>query len=107
MKSATIKEAKERLEELIEAARSGEPVEITDDGQPVVSLTPSVPGAGLASASGEVDESRDAIVRRLESAGVVHRNPRMPDAQLLEKWGLSDDAIGLLQALLDEREENM
>jgi prevent-host-death family protein len=95
MKTATIDEAKEQLEDLIAAARAGETVEITDAGSPVVALMALKPN----------NEDRETVINRLENAGLVRRNPRMPDADLLARWGLSESAIGLLESLLDEREE--
>lgn len=85
MRTATVAEAKERLEELIAAARAGETVEIRDaDG--VVALAPQ-----LHKATGE-----PAPVR----------NPRLPAPETLEEWGVSGAALKVLTALLDEREES-
>jgi prevent-host-death family protein len=84
MRTATIAEAKERLEELIAAARAGERVEIVDDGETVVALVP------------------DAAT----SAVKAPRNPRMPSPEALAKLGITGEAELLLQALLDEREES-
>lgn len=100
MKTATIEEAKERLEELIAAARAGERVEITDEGETVASLL------GAAAGTNGPGVTREQTVQRLEADGLLKHNPRMPSLRALEESGLSEAAIGLLRALLDEREES-
>jgi len=85
MRTATVAEAKERLEELIAAARAGETVEIRDaDG--VVALAPQLHEATREPA--------------------LARNPRLPAPETLEEWGISAAALKALTALLDEREES-
>jgi antitoxin (DNA-binding transcriptional repressor) of toxin-antitoxin stability system len=86
VKTATIQEAIERLEELIAAARSGEHVEITQDGTIVATLTPGPARVGSLSQPG--------------------RNPRLPREEFLETLGITGESRGLLEALLHEREEN-
>ncbi len=93
MRTATVAEAKERLEELIAAARAGETVEIRDaDG--VVALAPAESDSPVP--------NDEAVVERMEAAGVLRRGTLPPDAAAAERLPVGE--TGLIQALLDERE---
>lgn len=95
MRTATIAEAKEQLEELIAAARAGERVEIVDEGEVPVALVLSE-YAGLTPKEVE-------LLDRLESAGLLIRGVLPPDPSAVED--LPDRPSGVLAALLAEREE--
>jgi antitoxin (DNA-binding transcriptional repressor) of toxin-antitoxin stability system len=101
MRSATIEEALECLPELLAAARAGETVEITEPGQSPVSLV--LTNSGTAPAA----EAPDAVlIARLQAAGLLDpsRSYGVPDLSILD--GLPDGDSGVLQALLDERDES-
>ena len=104
MRSATIDEAREQLRELIEAARGGEHVEITDGGQPVAVLHVGTPGSPPGSES--LKPSLDAmdLVRRLQARGLMGSAIPVPDPAAIDE--IPDGDSGVLQALLDERAES-
>jgi prevent-host-death family protein len=99
MKTATIEEARERLPELIEAARSGEEVEITEGGRAVAVLKPTADARFDEFRRDHADES-ERIARLIEQ-GVLRasKGGRKPD---LPPPG-GDGRPGLLGALIEER----
>jgi prevent-host-death family protein len=53
MKTVSIKEAKNRLPEVVRLAEGGEPVTITRNGKPVADVVPHKPKGGLDLEAGE------------------------------------------------------
>lgn len=105
MRTATIAEAKEQLEELIAAARAGETVEIIDQGMAVARLAGPQPSVREFS-----PDEWDRRIADLEERGIVRRSKLSPQ----ERDAIVDDILrplsgagpsGALQALLDERRE--
>lgn len=98
MRSATVQEAKENLEELIEAAQSGERVEITAGGRRVASIVAAPQGRGQKPAEWEgrmsALEARGLITR--PKGGPKPAFPRLPEPVA---------ASGVLDALIEERRE--
>jgi prevent-host-death family protein len=96
MRTATISEAKQRLEELIAAARAGEDVEITQDGRRVAAITAEV------NWDERLERNRswkDEMVAR----GLLIRAVLPPDPSAIDP--LPTGYSGVLDALLDERAE--
>jgi prevent-host-death family protein len=106
MRTATIREAKDKLEELIAAARAGEEVEITENGRRVASLTS---GAEVETTAERIhvrhdDSATERLIARMVAEGLMVRNPLPPDPAAVD-YSLPNGDSGALQALLDEREE--
>ena len=103
MRTATIREAKDKLEELIAAARAGEEVEITDGGRPVAELTASRAPAGpppLVTRSAHLEDRLAAMV----AEGLLKPSKLPPDASAIDMPPPGES--GVLHALLEERSEN-
>ncbi len=106
MRTATINEAKERLEELIEAARAGESVEITNGGEPVASIRAADQTLSTAAESAASSSRR---LRELKELGIL-TSPQVPDperrhlrARVTAAFAQSRQPAGVLAALLEER----
>ena len=98
MRSATIREAKDTLEELIAAARAGETVEITDGGQPVAAITVQAKWDERP----ELNKSRkDQWKDEMAARGLLTRASLPPDPSAIDP--LPAGYSGVLDALLDER----
>jgi antitoxin (DNA-binding transcriptional repressor) of toxin-antitoxin stability system len=104
MRSATIEEAKEQLRELIDAARAGEDVEITDGGHQVAVLHAGTSGSVLDSEQRQLSPEAMDLVRRLQARGLMGPHVPVPDPSAIDELPAGDS--GVLQALLDEREES-
>jgi prevent-host-death family protein len=121
MKSATIQEAKERLEELIEAARRGETVEITEAGERVAQLVGESAQTDGAAASPVASHSEngapedvdwEARLAEMDAKGQVVRSKLSPsERRLLIKRFLvpfppGAKHVGTVEALLEERRQS-
>lgn len=113
MRSATVDEAKEHLEELIAAARSGETVEITSQGRTVASLEASghlQAGSDQSPSSNVEDVDWDARLAKLEARGLISRS-KLTEAERAEVARMILEPLrgagpsGVLDALLEERRE--
>ena len=89
MRTATVAEAKEHLEELIAAARAGEAVEITEDGDAVAQL--------------QLVQEHPAHHEELEGPGAIKVGTSPPPT--LERFPPGSISSGVLDALLEERRE--
>lgn len=94
--TATVTEAKARLSELLRRVQAGESILILSHGRPVARLSPVTPAAA----------GPEARLARLQEAGIVRRGEGSRAAALAspEEAPLPAGA-GLLDALLEEREE--
>ena len=102
MRTATISEAKQRLEELIAAARAGEEVQITDGGRPVASLTSSAE-QDAADTTPHRHATTNEMITEMVRKGLLIPSSVAPDASWLDD--LPPGESGALAALLEEREE--
>jgi prevent-host-death family protein len=98
MASASISEVKARLSALLDRVKAGETVTITDRGVPVAQIVPL---------NGGSEADWDARLEKLERQGVIRR----PKAKLPRGW-LSARPLptfegSVLEALLEERREDM
>lgn len=96
MRTATVREAKEHLEELIAAATAGEQVEITADGAPVAELQPVVQ-------SHRQTAEHPARHERVEDSDAIKVGISPPPN--LEHFPAGSVSSGVLDALLEERRE--
>jgi antitoxin (DNA-binding transcriptional repressor) of toxin-antitoxin stability system len=96
VRTATVAEAKEKLEELIAAARAGETVEITADGDAVAELQ-------AVSGSRRRTPARHPRHRELLDSDVITIGTGAPPT--LEGFPPGSVPSGVLDALLEERRE--
>src|SRR5256885_5010691 len=97
MKTVTIAELREHLDEYLELVRGGETVEITDEKGRVAQLVP----AAKARAATDFNARIEAAI----AAGTLRRGTgKLPDDFLTRPLVKSSGSV--LQALLDEREES-
>ncbi len=95
MKVASITEAKNTLSALIDRVRAGERVLIVDRGVPVARLEPVADGG---------EDAVEAILARLERAGLVRRGTAPPPLELIASPPpRPKNGASVLEALLDER----
>jgi prevent-host-death family protein len=94
MRTATIDEAKEHLEELIAAARSGEMVEITDEGTAVAELQP---------VTQLMQPAPNGAAKDPEGSGAIVVGTSPPPK--LERFPAGSVSSGVLDTLLEERRE--
>ncbi|MEO8076342.1 MAG: type II toxin-antitoxin system prevent-host-death family antitoxin [Acidobacteriota bacterium] len=85
------RELKVRLGTYLRQVRQGRTLVVTDRGQPVAELRPVTPETGA-----------DAVLARLEAAGVVRRptRPRLPSFRPIKSLGKS-----LSSAVLEDRDD--
>jgi antitoxin (DNA-binding transcriptional repressor) of toxin-antitoxin stability system len=95
MKEAKISEVKDQLSRFLALVRRGETVRILDRDTPVAMIVP------LPRAAGAGD---DAVLLQLERKGLVQRGSGRIPREILRSEP-SGKSAGVLQALLDEREE--
>lgn len=90
-----VAELKARLSAYLDKVKAGEEVIVTEHGRPVARLVPVFSDA----------EQRDARLQRLVRAGAVlpARGPMAPE--LYRPPAVRADGAGVLDALLDERDE--
>ena len=100
MKTRSVEEVGRELSELVEAARRGEVTEIVRSGEHVASLVPPQ----NTPPSGSMSEPEEHLLSRLESEGLLLRNPNAPDECAVDE--LPDGSSGVLDALFEERDEN-
>lgn len=97
MKKATITEAKNQLSALIDRVKHGETIVITDRGRPV---------AHLVSALTDAVEDPEGRLARLERRGGLRlATSPPPRALIMKKLPKVKKPSGVLDALLDERNE--
>jgi len=90
VKSTGIKELRSSLTETLERVKAGEPVVVTDHGQPIARIVPIEP-------AGE-------RIARLIRAGVIRAPLKPLDVEAFLKLPRMEDPEGLvLKALLEER----
>jgi len=96
MKTATITEAKNQLSALIDRAKHGETIVITDRGRPVARLVSAVSGAA---------DDVEGRLARLERRGGLRRATAPPPGALISKKKAhrAKRVSGVLDALLEER----
>lgn len=98
MKTATLTETKNRLSALIDQVRDGETILILDRGRAVARLSSVLSEEGTA-AEGRVD--------RLERQGVLHRAQASKASYVFPaRRPQPRQGAGILQALLEEREQS-
>jgi len=98
MKQAKISDLKNNLSRYLDLVRNGEVIQVLNRNTPVATIMGSPPGR-----SGEKDEE---LLARMERKGLVRRG----NVRLIQK--ILDDPLhngnsGVLEALLDERQEGM
>ncbi len=97
MKTATIAELHEHLDEYLDLVRSGEAVEITDEKGPIAQLVPAAKERAVADFSAKIEA---AI-----AAGTLRRGTgKLPDDFLTQELPKFSSG-SVLEALLKEREE--
>ncbi|HTY79325.1 MAG TPA: type II toxin-antitoxin system prevent-host-death family antitoxin [Candidatus Bathyarchaeia archaeon] len=96
MKTATITQAKNQLSALIDRARHGETIVITDRGRPVARLVPALTVA---------DDPAGRLARLERRGGLRRAVAPPPRAQILRKLPRMKQPAGVLEALLEERRE--
>jgi antitoxin (DNA-binding transcriptional repressor) of toxin-antitoxin stability system len=96
MKTATIAELHENLDEYLELVRGGEAVEITDEKGQVAQLVPAV----MAKAAADFNARIEAAI----AAGTLRRGTGKLPADFLTRE-LPTFSSSVLEALLEEREE--
>jgi len=95
MKTATITEAKNQLSALIDRAKHGETIVITDRGRPVARLVSAVSGAA---------DDVEGRLSRLERRGGLRRATAPPPRAIISKKPHRAKRVsGVLDALLEER----
>lgn len=97
MKRATVEEAGQGLAALLDAAKAGEDVVITEDGVVV---------ARLVAEESPAEETDDELLDRLHAAGIIKRGKRITPAlkaRLLAPFPEGSKPAGVLDALLEER----
>jgi antitoxin (DNA-binding transcriptional repressor) of toxin-antitoxin stability system len=103
MKTASIDEAQKALRELVEAARLGDSIDIVVDGEHVASLVPPSWVSRQHQESPERSTPESRLNERLAARGLMTINRHMPDPGAADE--LSDKYSGVLDALLEERDE--
>ena len=97
MKKASISEAKNQLSALIDAAKQGESILLTDRDKPVARLVPVV--------SDELTD-RDTRIARLERAGLLRRGRKpLPKEFLNRKMPEPAGGVDIIAEFLAQREE--
>jgi len=97
VKKASITEAKNQLSALIDRVRHGETIVITDRGRPVARLVSALTGAA---------QDPDGRLARLERQGGLRRAISLPPrALIVRRLSLTKRPSGVLDALLEERQE--
>jgi prevent-host-death family protein len=96
VKTASITETKNQLSALIDKVRHGESIVIMDRGRPVARLEPVT--------APEVDDP-DGRVARLERQGLLRRPLEAPPNGALRQPGPEGLDAGLVDAVLEERNQ--
>ncbi len=87
MRSAQVSELRERLDEVIEAVKDGETVEIREGDQIIADIVPSVPRCGIRYATLSVPEETVTSLGQGNEIrdGAAASIDRMPDQSALER----------------------
>ena len=111
MTQATISELKNSLSAYIRKVKLGESVLIMDRKTPVARLVPLESGATLAEQAAPYDSASErsiadeARLAELEREGLIIRGRGPLPLEIIRKWK-PIEGVNLLEALLEEREED-
>ncbi|MDE0479793.1 MAG: type II toxin-antitoxin system prevent-host-death family antitoxin [Gammaproteobacteria bacterium] len=112
MIQAKISELKNGLSAYLRRVKSGESVLVLDRNTPVARLVPieSAPiRTGQAGSTSEADEKKlenEALLDKLERKGIIARRRGPSPMEIVRSWEPFGKDIRLVEAVLEEREED-